>query len=290
MISQGVSFFVFEVERLEKTIALARRLGQVAKVHLEIETGFNRTGLVLSELERVAGLLVAHGDVVRVEGVCTHYAGAESVANHLRVNQQIGRFYGAVQTLAGAGVGGLTRHTACSAAALTYPETRMEMVRVGIAQYGFWPSQETFIFRYQDDLQRGRDLKRLISWKSRVMAVKEVGSGEFIGYGNTFLSNRPMKLAIVPVGYANGFSRSLSNNGHVLIRGKRVSVLGNVTMNTITVGVTDVPGVAVGDEVVLIGKQKGQAITVASFCEMSNQLNYQLLARLPEKIPRVVVR
>ena len=98
-----------------------------------------------------------------------------------------------------------------------------------------------------------------------------------------------MKVAIIPVGYTNGFSRSLSNMGRVLIRGKRVPVVGTVTMNTMSVNVTDIPNVEIGDEVVLVGKQKRLAISIASFSEMSNQLNYQTLARLPSNIPRHVV-
>jgi len=121
------------------------------------------------------------------------------------------------------------------------------------------------------------------------MTIKEVEPGDFVGYGTSYMANKKSKVAIIPVGYANGFSRSLSNTGRVLIRGKRVPVVGTVTMNTISVNVNDIPNVQPGDEVVLVGKQKRLSISIASFCEMSDQLNYQLLARLPEHIPRFVV-
>lgn len=121
------------------------------------------------------------------------------------------------------------------------------------------------------------------------MTVKEVSPGDFVGYGTSFLANKKLKVAIVPVGYSNGYSRSLSNMGRVLIQGKRVPVIGSVTMNTMSVNVTDIPNVNRNDEVVLIGRQKRESITVASFCEMSNMLNYQILARLPGNIPRVIV-
>lgn len=157
-------------------------------------------------------------------------------------------------------------HTAGSAASLTYPETIMDMVRIGIAQYGFWPSPETLIHRFKKHAAADSDLKRLISWKSSVMAVKEVEAGDFVGYGTSFMANKKMRIAVIPVGYSNGFSRSLSNTGRVLIRGHRVSVIGTVTMNTMTVNVTDIPSVEPGDEVVLIGKQKRLSISIASFC------------------------
>ncbi|MFO7979189.1 MAG: alanine racemase C-terminal domain-containing protein, partial [Bacteroidales bacterium] len=183
-----------------------------------------------------------------------------------------------------------TRHTAGSAAALTYPSTIMDMVRYGIAQYGYFPSPETQMYRFKKDPNEISSLKRVISWKSQVMVVKEVEAGSFIGYGTSYLTNRKMKIAIVPVGYANGFSRALSNTGRVLIGGRRVPVIGMVTMNTMTVNVTDLPNVKKGDEVVIIGKQKRLSISIASFGEMSNLLNYQLVSRLPADIPRIIVK
>ena len=163
------------------------------------------------------------------------------------------------------------------------------MVRIGISQYGFWPTKETYIYQFKRNQAKDSDLKRVITWKTRVMSIKEVDPGEFVGYGSSFMANKTMKVAIIPVGYTNGFSRSLSNMGRVLIRGKRVPVVGTVTMNTMSVNVTDIPNVEIGDEVVLVGKQKRLAISIASFSEMSNQLNYQTLARLPSNIPRHVV-
>jgi alanine racemase len=165
----------------------------------------------------------------------------------------------------------------------------MDMVRMGIAQYGFWPSQETYIHQFKKNQAKDSDLRRVISWKSCVMTVKEVGPGDFVGYGTSYMANKKLKVAIIPVGYTNGFSRSLSNSGRVLIHGKRVPVIGTVTMNTMSVNVTDIPNVQPGDEVVLVGKQKRLSISIASFSEMSNQLNYQTLARLPNNIPRYLV-
>ena len=180
-------------------------------------------------------------------------------------------------------------HTACSAAAMRYPDTRMDLVRIGILQYGFFPSREL-----QVELNHKRGipldpLRRIISWKSRVMDVKYVGAGEFVGYGTSYLANADMKIATIPVGYSHGYSRSLSNQGRVLIRGQRVVVVGTVNMNMISVDVTQVEGVEKGDEVVLIGQQGELEISVSSFSEFSDQVNYELLTRLPRDIPRKVV-
>lgn len=132
-------------------------------------------------------------------------------------------------------------------------------------------------------------LKRVISWKSRVMGVKAISPGEFIGYGTSYLTTRKQTVALVPVGYSHGFPRILSNLGHVLIHGRRALVVGMVNMNMMTVDVTDIPGVKRGDEVVLIGKQGKQQITVTGFSDLTRFLNYEVLVRLPQETPRAVV-
>jgi alanine racemase len=289
-IEHGIEFFVFDWGRLQKAIATAGELGIKARIHLEVETGFHRTGFEYSEINKLVAFLKANKEHYVFEGLCTHYAGAESLANYLRIKNQLTRYRKFYRFLARNGLTPAFRHTACSAAALTYPTTIMDMVRFGIAQFGYWPSPETHMFRFRKETSPGNDLKRLLSWKSRVMVVKDVDAGQFIGYGSSYLANKKTRIAVIPVGYANGFSRSLSNTGRVLIRGRRVPVIGTVTMNTMTVNVTDVPGVEKGDEIVIVGKQKRMSISIASFCEMSNQLNYQLLTRLPPDIPRVIVK
>ena len=287
-IMNDVEFFVFDTERLEKAIDTAKRLKKPARLHIEVETGFHRTGFDYDYMPELLGKLKSNQEYYIFEGLCTHYAGAESIANYVRIRDQITLYRKFYRYFQRHDVIPKRKHTACSAAVLTYPTTIMDMVRIGIAQYGFWPSPETQMFRFHKDPSDENPLRRLISWKSRVMVVKEVEAGEFIGYGSSFLANKKTKIAIVPVGYSNGFSRSLSNMGRVLIRGKRVPVIGTVTMNTMTVNVSDLPNVERGDEVVIIGKQKRMNISVASFSEMSNQLNYQTLTRIPADIPRYV--
>lgn len=178
------------------------------------------------------------------------------------------------------------RHTASSAAALSYPATRMDLVRIGIAQYGFWPSKEVFVDYIHSRRDKSDPLHRVLSWKSRIMGVKDVRMGEFISYGTTFLSTSDRRIATIPVGYANGFTRSLSNQGRLLIGGERVAVIGMVNMSMLIADITNVPDAKPGDEVVIIGKQGELEISVASFSEISDQLNYELLARLPEDIDR----
>jgi alanine racemase len=291
-VTKQISFYVFDFRRLEEALSIARRCGIPARIHLEFETGMNRTGLERECLDRIVETIMDNTDSLIVEGVCTHYAGAESIANYKRIQDQIAAFTLSWEFVRERGLNARLLHTAASAAALAYPETRMDMVRIGIAQYGYWPSKEIemhYIARSGPTRRYVDPLKRVLRWKSRVISVKSVKQGEFIGYGTSYLSTRPQRIAVVPVGYFHGFRRSLSNLGRALIRGRQVGIVGYVNMSMLIINVTDVPGVEIGDEVVLIGKQNKSQITVSSFSDMSNMLNYEVLVRLPSEIPRVVV-
>ena len=288
-INTGIEFYVFDIDRLKKTIEYASRLNRVAKIHIEIETGMNRTGFTKEYIPSVIKIIKENKDVLNVKGLCTHFAGAESIANYVRIQKQLKSYSKIHKLFIENDVVPGKRHTACSAASMTYPKSRMDMVRIGIMQYGFWSSRETFI-GYINDLENKEDpLRRVIKWKSKIMSTKSVKTGEFIGYGTSYLAQRDMRIATIPVGYAHGYSRELSNQGRVLINGHRVSVIGIVNMNMMTIDITDVSETKKGDEAVLIGKQGDLSISVASFSELSNQLDYELLTRLNQKIPRVVV-
>ncbi|MCX2739219.1 alanine racemase [Pontibacter anaerobius] len=288
-IQHEIEFFIFELDRLLEASAIAKKLGKRAKVHLELETGMNRTGFDKTALEHAEAVLEGCREYVELQGVCTHYAGAESLQNHERVLRQLHAYEQQLQQLKEAGHTPIQRHTACSAAMVSYPQTRMDMVRVGIMQYGFWPSPETYTHYISQHNEKKDPLRRLINWKSHIMSLKSVPRGEYIGYGTTFQAPRDMVLAVVPVGYAWGYSRSLSNQGQVLIKGTRAGVVGTVNMNVMMVDVTNILDVQKNDEVVLLGMQGDESITVASFGELSTQLNYELLTRLPLNIPRYII-
>ena len=287
-IENGIEFCVHDMHRLNETIRLAKRLGVKAKVHIEAETGMHRTGFEIDELPTVLEHMRADREHLDVVGLFTHFAGAESLVNDERVRGQASKFKGIHEQFKGARIEPRYAHQACSAVMMNYPDSIDGMARVGIMQYGFWPNQETW-FRYSAAMGDAKDpLRRLISWKSRVMAISKVKEGEFVGYGTSCAAQRDLRVAVVPVGYSHGFDRGLSNTGRVLIRGHFAPVIGIVNMNAICIDVTDVPGAERGDEVVMIGEQDGQRISVSSFSEMSEQLNYEMLTRLPRDIPRVI--
>ncbi len=298
VVKLGIEVYIFEIERLIAILHTARNLGTKARIHLEFETGMNRTGLLPELIPEIRNLLNEFEGVYIIEGVCTHYAGAESSANFLRVREQIKTFSRIVRDVKSAGMNPKVIHSACSAAALSYPSTQMDMVRIGIALYGYWPTRETFMHfalagssedPNKDPIHTDDPLKRVLSWKSHVMSTKLVQAGQFIGYGTSYLAGIPTKIAAVPVGYAYGFTRNLSNLGRVIVGGKRTSVVGVVNMNMMLVDITETPEVKRGDEVVLIGRQGDQEISVSSFSEMTQHINYETLVRLPADLPRVIV-
>ena len=287
-IKNDIEFYVFEFDRLEHTILNAKKLNKKAKIHIELETGMNRTGFVSKDHKKVRKILKENEEYLDFVGLCTHYAGAESIANYYRIHKQIRRYIKYYKDFVAQGLTPKLRHTACSAATVSYPTTQMDMVRIGIMQYGFWSSKETLINFLSKQAVKKDPLIRVLRWSSKVMSTKNVKTGEFIGYGTNYLAQQDMKIATVPVGYSHGYSRGLSYQGRVLVNEHRVDVIGIVNMNLMIIDITKVPNTKKGDEVVLIGKQGEVEITVASFSEISNQLNYELLTRLPENIPRMV--
>jgi len=292
-IKQNVSFYIFEIDRLKAAVRQAKALEKPAHIHLHLETGMNRLGLDNSKLKEAVKIIKENEEHLTVDGICTHYAGAESVDNHVRISRQIENFHEYCSYLRAEGIKAKYKHTACSAATLNYPETIMDMVRIGIAQYGFWPNRETYMKFVKShggiEKEHKDPLEHIIRWSSVVMSTKKVNAGEFIVYGTTYQTSRDQLIASVPIGYAHGFKRSLTNVGIVLINGKRAAVAGLVNMNLLTVDVTDIPDVKKGDEVVIIGHQGDQEMSVASFSEMTNNLNYEVLVQIPSHLPRKIV-
>ena len=290
VIENQIEFFVFERYRLAKATKEAKKLKKKAIIHIEVETGMNRTGFDLKNITKVAQYLIKQKEFLHFKGLCTHYAGAESIANYYRVTKQIEIFNKAEAKMQSLGIKPEIKHSACSAASMMFPETRMDLVRVGILQYGFWPSTEVLVSYLNSKKKKIDPLQRVISWKSEVMSVKRVKSGEFVGYGTSYMARHNMKIATIPLGYSHGYSRTLSNQGKVLINGVCCDVVGTINMNMLTIDVTELENVKKGDEVVLIGDQKNLSLSVASFSDLSNLLNYELLTRISKTIPRKIIK
>jgi len=290
-IQNDIEFYIFNYVRMPIVLEKAKKLNKRAKIHLEVETGTNRTGMPEDEFKKSLTFIKRNKEYIQFQGVCTHLGGAESRSNQFRVDQQINRYKKYLSEVKKRKMQPKYRHIACSAAVLAMPETHYDMVRVGVATYGFWPSPEIY-YQHLQEVGKDKDapMNRIISWKTDIMDIKDVPKGEFIGYGTAYQALDDMKVAVIPLGYSNGYPRGQSNNGYVLIHGRKAPITGLINMNLFMVDITHIPKAAVGDEVVLLGKQKNNTIRVSSFTNYTQLINNEMLSRLPTAIPRKIVK
>jgi alanine racemase len=284
IVRRGFRQVVFRVESAKALSAAAERLGRKAIVHIKVETGTHRLGVPLAEL----------GDFLRtvtglrgldIEGMYTHFANIEDTLDPSFAQLQLRRFHDGLRIAKEAGVEPRIIHTSASAGALLYPETHFSMVRVGIGLYGIWPSRETRLAARER--KREVDLRPVLTWKTRIAQLKTVAAGDFVGYGLTYRASRNLRLAVIPVGYYDGYDRKLSNGGRALVRGRSVPVVGRVAMNMTMLDVTDTDA-SEDDEVVLVGRQGEAEITADELAEKTGTIAYETLSRIRPFIPRVL--
>lgn len=281
IIQHDLTATITTVEGARTLSARAEALGRQAVAHLKIDTGMGRYGLLPEEavpfMRQVAGL--PH---LAVEGIFTHFAVADgNAADRAFTEQQGRRFEATLGVLAEAGFTFALRHAANSAATLAMPHLHFDAVRVGLSLYGLYPSGHVV---------ESIALRPVLSLHSHVARVWDVSPGDSLGYGRTFTASRPMRAALVPVGYGDGFHRLLSNRGSVLIGGQRAPLAGRVSMDQITVDVTGIEGVRQDDEVVLLGAQGEQTITAEEIARHAETINYEVVTALSARVPRVFVR
>jgi alanine racemase len=262
--------------------SLAKERGTKARVHLKVETGTHRQGVALGDLEGFVKELLDLSNL-EIEGVYTHFANIEDTLDPTFAQFQIDEFRRALAIVKDAGARPSWIHASATSGALLYPETGFNMIRVGIGTYGIWPSRETQLA----SRERGRriTLTPALTWKTRIAQIKTIRPGEFVGYGLTYQASHPMKIAILPIGYYDGYDRKLSNSGRVLVGGQAVPVIGRVMMNMIAIDVTDVD-VKPDDDVVLIGRQGKAEIRAEELAEKIGTIAYEVLSRINPGIPR----
>jgi alanine racemase len=283
LVSHRLTPMLTSLEQVRSVGAFTCQTACALDVHLKFDTGMHRQGIMRHELPELLDVL-AKCPGLQVCGVATHLARADEAEHPEWSRRQLERFHEVVTVLAAAGIHAPIRHAANSAAALLWPEARLDMVRLGIALYGFWPSPAV-----QKRCTDRVTLQPVLTWKTRVAAVKGVPAGCPVGYNASYTTVRPSRLAVLPVGYYDGYSRSLSNRGQVLIRGARAPVCGRVSMNLMTVDVTPIPDVQPGDEVVLLGRQGQATITAEDMADWLGTIHYEVTTRINPLIPRLVV-
>ena len=288
---------VYDIETIERLsrISQAGKFDKPLNLHIKVETGNNRQGVRMENLVEFAQK-INEIDGLRLEGIGTHFANIEDTTDHTYAMAQLDRFKEAKKLLEEAGIEVPMMHCANSAATILFDEVHFDLARVGISSYGMWPSNETKV-SYQKEHADSFSLQPALTWKSVVAQVKSIPSGDFVGYGCTCRMTRKTTMAIVPVGYYDGYDRHLSNKAHVLIRGKRAKVIGRICMNIMMVDVSDIEGVSVEDEVVLMGKQEfgdgddkhSDEVSAEQFAEWIGTINYEVTTRINDRIKRIVV-
>jgi alanine racemase len=270
---------VFTPELARALSQAATDLGGQMRVHIKVDTGMARLGIRAEDIEGVIRFCEATQALpgLSVEGVFTHFATADS-ADQSYALRQWERFERVLAALDARGLRPPIVHAANSAAALTLPQARYDMVRPGIAIYGLAPSDET-------PLPEG--FRPALAFKTQVAQVKEIPPGEGISYGATYITTAPTRIAVLPVGYADGFRRAPSNWGEVLVRGQRAPLLGRVCMDQCMIDVTNIPGVRQGDEVVLIGRQGDDELTADEVARKLGTIAYEVTAELLARVPRI---
>lgn len=252
----------------------AEKRGATLHYHLKIDTGMNRLGFRHDNLHRTLPALLASRNLA-LDAVHTHFGAADEPASSLFETQRA-RFEAACRALDELGAGPRLRHAANSAALLRDSRVWFDFVRPGLLLYGLVPPP----------LASTLPLTPVMSLTSRVVAVKGIRTGESVGYGGRFTADRPVTLAVIPAGYADGLDRRLEHHGHVLIRGRRAKIAGAVSMDMLTVDVTDIDGVSPGDEVVLLGSQGETSIDAREMADWIGTIPYEILCRLGSRVER----
>jgi alanine racemase len=267
---------VHDTDLLQRLDAAVARLGRSLDVHLKIDTGMGRLGFPAAECDSWLPQLNKL-KALRVEGIFSHFSHAESVEGQY-TRKQLEIFHDLVQRLAVVGIAPAVIHLANSAATITLPEAYFNMVRPGLMLYGVYPSPE---------MAARISLKPVLSWKTRILQLKKVPSNTSISYGQTFITKRDSLIATLPIGYADGYPRLLSNRGQALVGGKRAPVAGRVCMDLTMLDVTDIAKIHQGDEVVLLGTQENETISADEMASWADTISYEILTSIGARVPRI---
>ncbi len=285
-IRERIHLTVYDRETVRAAEAAAAGMARTADVHVKIETGTRRQGVNPEDVDDLLGA-VRHAPHVRLAGVSTHFADIDRADDTSYATLQLERFDAAVARVREAGFRPDWVHGACSAGIILYPATYGTLVRAGIGLYGLWPSPDVHLASVQHMVKC--DLNPVLAWKTRIAQVKAVPAGESVGYGRSEFTRRPTRLAVLPVGYWDGYDRGGSGVGEVLVGGARCRVMGRVCMNMMMADVSAVPNVAPEQEVVLLGSAGRHRVTAEDMAKWAGTINYEVVTRINPLLPRVVV-
>ncbi len=278
---EGIRATVFSLRQAQEMESFAQKAGKEIKIHIKADTGLSRLGFQVTEAAADEIAQISRMPHMVMEGLFTHFAKSDA-RDKTMANEQMEQFRRMQEMLKERGVAIPMCHCSNSAAIIDMPKANMSVVRAGISLYGLWPSDEV----RKDHI----DLKPALSLKSRIVFLKELEAGRTISYGATYETTGTQRIATIPVGYGDGYPRSLSGKGYVLIRGKRAPICGRICMDQFMVNVTHIPEAAEGDEVILVGADGQERITMEEIGDLSGRFNYEFACDLGKRIPRVYVK
>lgn len=272
---------IFDMQTAKKLSAVCKEMNKPAKIHIKIDTGMGRIGF-LTRGESIAEIVEINSlPYIEITGIYTHLAESDS-SDKSYAKQQFEKFMNFIKKIEAKGVVPPIKHVSNSGAIIDLPEFDLDMVRAGIILYGLKPSGEVNFTRIQ--------LQPVLQWKSYLSFVKTLGKGESIGYGRAFVTKQKTAVGTVPIGYADGFSRSLGNCGKVLVKGQIAPIIGRICMDQFMVDLSGVEAPEMGDEVVLIGNQGGEAISAEEVAALRNTINYEVLCNISRRVKRIYTK
>ncbi|MES2746449.1 MAG: alanine racemase, partial [Bdellovibrionota bacterium] len=276
-----LDIFLVEPEMLETWFAEKKR----PKAHLKIDTGMSRQGFLPEEIaDLIPRLKTVQENLV---GVCSHFSNVEDVLSQSYALQQLATFERVTAQLKSEGFLNLMEHISASSSALIMPKARFALSRIGISLYGLWPSRTNQLSFMQSQSEK-IELKPVMQWMTEVAITKKVNAGQFIGYGCTYKALRDMRIAVLPVGYYEGYPRLASNRGHVLIHGEQCPIVGRICMNMMMVDTTHLKEVKVGTPVTLIGSDGNETIEASTIGDWAETIHYEIVTQLNPAIPKVL--
>jgi alanine racemase len=278
VVQQDITTTIFTLEQAKSLSEKAGALGKRAKLHIKLDTGMNRIGFPCNQVSEAAIAEIAKLPNLDMEGIFTHYFKADCVDKSSAM-EQLAKYTDMLNRLEQRGITFAIRHISNSAGIMEMPNDTYDMVRSGISTYGLYPSEEMD--------KEACVLHPAMTFKSHITHVKTVKAGETVGYGATYTLPCDKRIATVGVGYADGYARALSNQGRMLVKGQFAPIVGRVCMDQTMIDVSEIPDVAVGDEVVLFGAQGENVLPVEEVADMSASFNYEFVCDINRRVPRI---
>ncbi len=283
---EQIDLTLYDLEGLRDAESIASKSANAARIHLKIETGTSRQGVNMDDVQDLLNTIRA-SQHIQLVGLSTHFANVEESTNPEYATRQFQRFQSVCELVSSFGFTPEYIHCACSAAIILYPQTQGTLVRAGISMYGIWPSTSTEETMKKQSIPCV--LEPVLSWKTRIAQVKSLPAGTPIGYGLTETLTKRSRIAVLPVGYWDGYDRRLSSKGEVLVGGYRCKVLGRICMNMTIIDVSDVPSVVKNQEVILLGQDARHRMTADLIAAKISTIPYEVLSRINPLLPRVIV-